>query len=620
MNDMIESAGYYDSDDALNASPRLQPIKPNYRTEETPPPFIHEKSSTSSPSSEGGRSEALADGTTPASGEIRKKSKKRRKKTKIRPSQGDTVLISYLAPNNPDIAQEAGKRALDDRSSEDSEESEDEEEDSPAETLIAKEMRSVKTEYPEELVPTAQKDLSSTAQAALKAHEEGSVAAGKDQPLALADKGLIGPPSQNVSINSAMQRNRRHLPDAGASSEPLQLHSPLSKQPSQISTSSSQRDDNKEEETLLATSPHLAKFAIKGSDAPDGSTLPALQKSPPRSMSTHSGDNGQSLPSLQTALGNLPDHDGIDSASPAFHLSAQSPTMIQRPPHFMSQHPGPSPSSYSQPSPASSKDNSIMSPPGLPSHPTYWRPAPKIEPPYSTPSAGDATTPSTCTLTGESPTSAYPTPNVQDHRMSVEGESPQLINGPLPPNGPFTSTAFKCTHPGCTAAPFQTQYLLNSHANVHSLSRPHFCPVDGCPRSYGGKGFKRKNEMIRHGLVHDSPGYVCPFCPDQQHKYPRPDNLQRQALLLLLSKAYMANLSSLDMFEYIMLIKIGTILSYGMSLHNDQRVATGVAADATVSPVANSTIILTLLMLYFLYTHLSYYGLEWPKGHFLSRA
>jgi hypothetical protein len=33
--------------------------------------------------------------------------------------------------------------------------------------------------------------------------------------------------------------------------------------------------------------------------------------------------------------------------------------------------------------------------------------------------------------------------------------------------------------------------------------------------------------MIRHGLVHDSPGYVCPFCPDREHKYPRPDNLQR---------------------------------------------------------------------------------------------
>lgn len=56
--------------------------------------------------------------------------------------------------------------------------------------------------------------------------------------------------------------------------------------------------------------------------------------------------------------------------------------------------------------------------------------------------------------------------------------------------------------------------------------------------------------MLRHGLVHDSPGYVCPFCPPLEqhaggggraagagtgtasvptarHAYPRPDNLQR---------------------------------------------------------------------------------------------
>ena len=48
--------------------------------------------------------------------------------------------------------------------------------------------------------------------------------------------------------------------------------------------------------------------------------------------------------------------------------------------------------------------------------------------------------------------------------------------------------------------------------------------------------------MLRHGLVHDSPGYVCPFCPPfeqhagtgrpaatatARHAYPRPDNLQR---------------------------------------------------------------------------------------------
>lgn len=104
-------------------------------------------------------------------------------------------------------------------------------------------------------------------------------------------------------------------------------------------------------------------------------------------------------------------------------------------------------------------------------------------------------------------------------RMSIDG-----ITNPQPATG---TGAYVCNFAGCTALPFQTQYLLNSHANVHSSARPHYCPVKGCPRSEGGKGFKRKNEMIRHGLVHDSPGYVCPFCPDREHKYPRPDNLQR---------------------------------------------------------------------------------------------
>ncbi|KAK6524378.1 hypothetical protein TWF281_011286 [Arthrobotrys megalospora] len=94
-------------------------------------------------------------------------------------------------------------------------------------------------------------------------------------------------------------------------------------------------------------------------------------------------------------------------------------------------------------------------------------------------------------------------------------------------NSPTIAGGFRCDKEGCTAAPFSTQYLLNSHANVHSEDRPHFCPVAGCSRGEGGKGFKRKNEMIRHGLVHQSPGYVCPFCPDKEHRYPRPDNLQR---------------------------------------------------------------------------------------------
>ncbi|KAK4161518.1 hypothetical protein QBC43DRAFT_323465 [Cladorrhinum sp. PSN259] len=84
-----------------------------------------------------------------------------------------------------------------------------------------------------------------------------------------------------------------------------------------------------------------------------------------------------------------------------------------------------------------------------------------------------------------------------------------------------------CPHSGCNVAPFLTQYLLNSHLNSHSSARPHHCPVSGCPRAEGGKGFKRRNEMMRHRLIHDAPGYICPFCPEPDHKYPRPDNLQR---------------------------------------------------------------------------------------------
>lgn len=115
-----------------------------------------------------------------------------------------------------------------------------------------------------------------------------------------------------------------------------------------------------------------------------------------------------------------------------------------------------------------------------------------------------------------------------DHSSLGGGEGSASGGNELPVGS--EAGTFKCTFKDCTAKPFQTQYLLNSHANVHSSARPHYCPVYECPRSKPGQGFKRKNEMIRHGFVHESPGYACPFCPDREHKYPRPDNLQRCVL------------------------------------------------------------------------------------------
>ena len=132
-------------------------------------------------------------------------------------------------------------------------------------------------------------------------------------------------------------------------------------------------------------------------------------------------------------------------------------------------------------------------------------------------SANDALTPSDRSSTLSLPVS----PDRATHSTSVTATQGASTAG----GGP---TLYRCTHPGCRAPPFQTPYLLNSHRNVHSSDRPYFCPRKDCPRSLPGKGFKRKNEMLRHGLVHDSPGYVCPFCsPEKEHRYPRPDNLQR---------------------------------------------------------------------------------------------
>ncbi|KAF5673074.1 transcriptional regulator prz1 [Fusarium heterosporum] len=159
-----------------------------------------------------------------------------------------------------------------------------------------------------------------------------------------------------------------------------------------------------------------------------------------------------------------------------------------------------------------------LSPHSAPGGIHYYTPNsahPRAPTEYSSSNAGE--TPNTDHSASTPATSTSINSTSITDRMSIDG-----ITHPQPLTGSYT-----CTVNGCNAAAFQTQYLLNSHMNVHSSIRPHYCPVKGCPRSEGGKGFKRKNEMIRHGLVHDSPGYVCPFCPDREHKYPRPDNLQR---------------------------------------------------------------------------------------------
>ncbi|KAJ0421879.1 hypothetical protein BJY00DRAFT_311602 [Aspergillus carlsbadensis] len=271
--------------------------------------------------------------------------------------------------------------------------------------------------------------------------------------------------------------------------------------------------------------PSISQFIIHDPGSQD--SLPALVNT---SASRPPDNTGTRLPPLKTQLSGLgtlplplssappPRIVGSTSSFPLPPVSAVSPPMIRAEPSPWDPHRGnrlPTkipPSPYNHLSPASSQAISAVSSPV--SQPTYWRGGPKSAGPYyESPS-----------IASRSPATNYPTPTEHAPPGSCEPVNYVSPQGNVPPAPPGT---FKCDHPGCNAAPFQTQYLLNSHANVHSQDRPHFCPIEGCSRGPGGKGFKRKNEMIRHGLVHNSPGYVCPFCPDQQHKYPRPDNLQR---------------------------------------------------------------------------------------------
>lgn len=71
---------YYDSDDALPLSPPLLAVEPKSTPSPSPPPFIQKPEF--------------------------------RSKRKTQPIQGDSVLISQLGPNYPEISQEAGRRAL----------------------------------------------------------------------------------------------------------------------------------------------------------------------------------------------------------------------------------------------------------------------------------------------------------------------------------------------------------------------------------------------------------------------------------------------------------------------------------------------------------------------------
>lgn len=447
---------YYDSDDARpRNSPLMKPINPKISPSPSPPPPFTITKVSPAPSPD----------------------RKRSNRPKVRASQGDAVLVSFLGGGrHPGVAFEAAANPLPSISDPPS----DEESNMPQSPEPPGFRGGVEPPQP---------------------GEEGGMlriwAAG-----ALAQFTAISQPESSSPGKQVPAPDDRARPAV------------LAHRGGQPLTSSSRDIPIRDTQPILAAppisypsrdpySPHQnGPLVAKTPTAAAHRELPPLQNLD----SPKSDVNGRGpLPSIRSQLGDFkslgPEKDIAVRRGPNFSRSppAGLPRLSSIPNHPTSPPISPNdPYRRELPSPAHSL--SAVSPFYFPTNGAHGR--------HGTEYSSSATeTPST------DQSASTPATSITD-RMSIDGIThPQV--------------GYMCNVPGCQAPPFQTQYLLNSHANVHSSARPHYCSVVGCPRSEGGKGFKRKNEMIRHGLVHDSPGYVCPFCPDREHKYPRPDNLQR---------------------------------------------------------------------------------------------
>ncbi|KAL9587525.1 MAG: hypothetical protein Q9212_000227 [Teloschistes hypoglaucus] len=466
----------------------------------------------------------------------------RKRYPRAQPSQGDAVLIGFLAgQNHPDIATTAGEVTL--NSASQSEAGELSQGMDPEDEGSA--------EQKNHLVQTAQDALSKGANAPAESSR-------RIRPKITTQSLAPTAKEYGKRAQSRSSLSQEHL-NSSPAVDPEKLDPALGGKGSETLLDEEEpgRSFDVNHASSLATSPRLRQFmASKGSEI-----LPAIQSATP-SLSSKTPNGQQSLPSISAQLGGLVDgpspNDSLPSRS-TFPMTAangiQSPPMSGISPR-LNQYPSPqarlntfpNPYSATQPSPASTYNEVSPREPYRLSHdPTSMSPPGKPGPPYyntgRTPQSDELTPQSAESYTGFKGFAGAISPNGDPSTIETGRMLP-----PLPGTGPLATANYKCDYPSCTAPPFQTQYLLkyahvapyvlhsddslltdqySSHANVHSQVRPHYCPVKSCPRSENGKGFKRKNEMIRHGLVHQSPGYVCPFCPEREHKYPRPDNLQR---------------------------------------------------------------------------------------------
>lgn len=442
----------YDSDDAApNRTPplvrrevKLQPTpSPEYPT---PPP----RSPSPEPSN---------------------KSKRRGRRRRTQPSQSDRVLINVLGgQNNPDIANRAAESPLNSASQSEAGDSDVAMEE--VEEGGAAAGRNLLAQVAQDAIQVGGQEEARSRSCSPKPDSVRRVRPPKLQIGALDAQshrpGTSGPATVKEQGKNSQQWSSAPRPPANVShpgtSEKRSAHTNVH--------SSAQGDSplgrNGSYSTMI--SPALRKHTIALSEGSRMETLPAIQQSPNPS-SGKSPSNQPSLPSLQHLALPLGARSPKDNDLRSLSMSQRHTFPMQSPStgpltsratfpspqtrmngHF---HPYPS----AQPSPAStysetsprdayrlSVDGTSMSPPGKPERQFY----------------SSGRTPQTDELTPASSENYQSTTGNLDTPLSTESlsaDGPRPMLTPLV-SGPYVSGVFQCDFPGCTAVPFQTQYLL----------------------------------------------------------------------------------------------------------------------------------------------------------------
>lgn len=326
---------------------------------------------------------------------------------------GDRVLINSLAPDRPDIAQHALQYPLMDESPKRDRTEEKEATDRDSRQL---------NEVPRLRPP--------------KDHKRDG-----RQSISPLNKSMPPPGSVDTKHESVSPRQPPIRPSLGAPARRPSIEQPQWSPPFRSSTQ---------------TSPDAQpRVSLPSLGSPSSSCGP----SPDTGSGSGSGSGSkQVLPSIHSALSALandfppPRPNGLPPPYP-YPGSAtsrnDSPHDRQLPQLLSHQIP---PSPFSHFSPASTKD--VSNNPSPATQPSLWQRTPI---PPSSESHPPATPFDASPMTAKSPATSYPTPTEQ---VAPTAGSDHFSLSQASCNGATMGGNYKCTHPGCTAPPFQTQYLL----------------------------------------------------------------------------------------------------------------------------------------------------------------